>query len=36
MNIFSTVILFFPLIQEGQLLFPGKMMYTILVNRLED
>ena len=35
-EIFSTVILSLPLIQEGQLSVPGERMYTILVNRLED
>ena len=35
-EIFSTVILSLPLIQEGQLSVSGKRMYTILVNRLED
>ena len=35
-NIFSTVILSLPLIQEGQLSVSGKRMCTILVNRLED
>ena len=35
-EIFSTVILSLPLIQEGQLLISGKRMCTILVNRLED
>ena len=35
-EIFSTVILPLPLIQEGQLSVSGKRMYTILVNRLED
>ena len=35
-EIFSTVILSFPLIQEGQLSVSGKRMCTILVNRLED
>ena len=35
-EIFSTVILFLPLIQEGQLSVSGKRMCTILVNRLED
>ena len=33
---FSTVILFLPLIQEGQLSVSGERMCTILVNRLED
>ena len=35
-EIFSTVILSLPLIQEGQLSVSGKGMCTILVNRLED
>ena len=35
-EIFSTVILSLPLIQEGQLLVSGERMCTILVNRLED
>ena len=35
-EIFSTVILSFPLIQEGQLLVSGERMCTILVNSLED
>ena len=35
-EIFSTVILSLPLIQEGQLSVSGKGMRTILVNRLED
>ena len=35
-EIFSTVILSLPLIQEGQLSVCGERMYTILVNRLED
>ena len=35
-EIFSTVILSLPLIQEGQLSFSGERMCTILVNRLED
>ena len=35
-EIFSTIILSFPLIQEGQLSVPGERMCTILVNRLED
>ena len=35
-EIFSTIILSFPLIQEGQLSVSGKRMCTILVNRLED
>ena len=34
-EIFSTVILSLPLIQEGQLLVSGERMCTILVNRLE-
>ena len=35
-EIFSTVILFIPLIQEGQLSVSGERMCTILVNCLED
>ena len=35
-EIFSTVILCLPLIQEGQLSVSGKRMCTILVNRLEN
>ena len=35
-EIFSMVILSFPLIQEGQLSVSGERMCTILVNRLED
>ena len=35
-EVFSTVILFLPLIQEGQLSVSGERMCTILVNRLED
>ena len=35
-EIFSTVILFLPLIQEGQFLVSGERMCTILVDRLED
>ena len=35
-EIFSTVILSLPLIQEGQLSASGERMSTILVNRLED
>ena len=35
-EIFSTIILFLPLIQEGQLSVSGERMCTILVNRLED
>ena len=35
-DIFSTVILSLPLIQEGQLSVSGDRMCTILVNRLED
>ena len=35
-EIFSTVILSLPLIQEGQFLVSGGRMCTILVNRLED
>ena len=36
LEIFSTVILSLPLIQEGQLSVSGERMCTILVNRLED
>ena len=35
-EIFSTVVLSLPLIQEGQLSVSGERMCTILVNRLED
>ena len=35
-EIFSTVILSLPLIQEGQLSASGERMCTILVNHLED
>ena len=35
-EIFSTVILSPPLIQEGQLSVSGEKMCTILVNHLED
>ena len=35
-EIFSTVIISLPLIQEGQLSVSGERMCTILVNRLED
>ena len=35
-EIFSTVILSLPLIQEGLLSVSGERMCTILVNRLED
>ena len=35
-EIFSTVILSLPLIQEGQLSVFGERMCTILVNHLED
>ena len=35
-EIFSTVILSLPLIQEGQLSVSGERVCTILVNRLED
>ena len=35
-EIFFTVILSLPLIQEGQLSVSGEIMCTILVNRLED
>ena len=34
-EIFSTVILSLPLIQEGQMSVSGERMCTILVNRLE-
>ena len=34
-EIFSTVILSLPLIQEGQLSVSGERMCTVLVNRLE-
>ena len=36
LEIFSTVILSLPLIQDGQLSVSGERMCTILVNRLED
>ena len=36
LEIVSTVILFLPLIQEGQLSLPGEKLCTILVNHLED
>ena len=36
LEIFSTVILSLPLIQEGQLSVSGERLCTILVNRLED
>ena len=36
LEIFSTVILSLPLIQEMQLSVSGERMCTILVNRLED
>ena len=36
LEIFSTVILSLPLIQEGQLSVSGERMCTILVNRLAD
>ena len=36
LEIFSTVILSLPLIQEGQLSVSGERICTILVNRLED
>ena len=35
-EIFSTVILSLPLIQEGQLSVSSERMCTVLVNRLED
>ena len=35
-EIFSTVILYFPLIQEGQLSVSGEGVCTIQVNRFED
>ena len=35
-EIFSMVILYLPLIQEGQMSVSGERMFTILVNRLED
>ena len=35
-EIFSTVILSLPLIQEGKLSVSGKRMCTILVNHVED
>ena len=35
-EIFSTVVLSLPLIQEGQLSVSGERMRTILVSRLED
>ena len=35
-EIFSIVILSFPLIQEGQLSVSGEGVRTVLVNRLED
>ena len=35
-EIFSTVILSLPLIQEGQLTVYGERICTILINRLED
>ena len=35
-EIFSTIILSLPLIQEGQLSVSGERMCTILVNHLED
>ena len=35
-EIFSTVILSLPMIQEGQMWVSGERMCTILVNRLED
>ena len=36
LEIFSTVILSLPLIQEGQLSVSGERMCTVLVNSLED
>ena len=35
-EIFSSVVLSLPLIQEGQLSVSGERVCTILVNRLED
>ena len=35
-EIFSTVILFLPLIQEGHLSVSGERMCTIMANRFED
>ena len=35
-EIFSTVILSLPLIQEGQLSVSGERICTILINRFED
>ena len=35
-EIFSTIILSLPLIQDGQLSIIGERMCTMLVNRLED
>ena len=35
-EIFATVILSLPLIQEGQLSVSDKIMCSVLVNRLED
>ena len=35
-ELFSTAILFLPLIQEGQLSVSGERMCTILVNHLDD
>ena len=35
-EIFSTIILSLPLIQEGQLSVSGERMCTLLVNRLQD
>ena len=35
-EIFSTIILSLPLIQEGQMSVSGERMCTLLVNRLED
>ena len=36
LELFSTIILSLPLIQEGQLSFSNKIMCTILVNHLVD
>ena len=35
-EIFSTVVLFLPPIQEGQLSVSGKRMCAMLINRIED
>ena len=35
-EMFSTVIVYLPLFQEGQLSVSGERMCTILVNRLDD